>query len=166
MDFFISWAAPKEAHPGWYLYIGLLLVISLPLVLELGFLRRLRQQLAILLCVFALTGFLVLSTSDMGLAWPTIVTDITNQNDHEMRDAMVQGEKVYFKYGCPNCHQIGDFGVPAGPNLAGYGAVMNRDYLTRYMLDYQGRGLVSVMPDYRQMSEEELRLLLDFMEHL
>ncbi|KKM12218.1 hypothetical protein SY88_04585 [Clostridiales bacterium PH28_bin88] len=162
MNFFISWAASKEVAMGWYIYLGVLLLLSLPLVFDLRLMKSRRKPLSIALAIGALSGFVVLSTTDIGLAWPTLVSV-----KGETTPGFIEGEKVFFKYGCTNCHQVGDYGIPAGPNLAGISARKGQDILGTLIRDYEAGNLHSIMPDYRQiMSPQELKLLMDFLKHL
>ncbi|MHB1125694.1 MAG: c-type cytochrome [Bacillota bacterium] len=163
MDIFISWATPKEVAIQWYIFLSLLLLLTLPLILGMEAIREWRKKLSIAIIVCALSGFVVLTLTDVGLAWPAIVSsDMGGTTD----PSIVAGEKVYFKYGCPNCHQTGRFGIPAGPELTGISGIMNTEELKTFLLDYNSRGVDSVMPDYKQMSPDELELLLNFLKHL
>ncbi|MHB1419037.1 MAG: c-type cytochrome [Bacillota bacterium] len=163
MDIFISWATPKEVAAEWYIFIFVLLLLTFPLILGLDMLKAWRKKLSLVIMMGAMAGFILLSLTNVGLAWPAIVSA---DNGGASDTSIVAGEKVYFKYGCPNCHQVGRFGIPAGPDLEGISRKMNAERLKTYLLDYNSRGVDSVMPDYRRISPGELELLLNFLKHL
>lgn len=159
---FFSWAASKEVAQGWYLFLGLLIVVSVWAVFDWRFLRVPRKSLSVVIAIGALFGLVMLSTTDVGMTWPNLVSA---KDAHSPE--ILQGEKVFFKYGCLNCHQVGDYGVPAGPNLAGISTRRDFSSGTTFIREYGQGDLHSIMPDYRQiMSLEEQKLLIDFLMHL
>ncbi len=158
--FFLSWATPKEVAIAWYVFVAVLLLVSIPLVIDRGFLRLIRAPLAGLLVVVSMMGFFFLTATDIGLAWPTL--SIKGETSPEV----LEGEKIFLKYGCPNCHQVGDFGTPAGPHLTGISQKMDAGALADYIAGGSSGDLHSIMPDYKQMTPEELRLLIKFLSRL
>jgi cytochrome c551/c552 len=159
----IFWATPKDVAVGWYIYLSIIILMSVPLVINLKLSKENKELLTQVLVLSTMVGFFVLVVTDVGLDWP----DLISANKVEITPEIIQGEKIFFKYGCPNCHQIGNLGTEAGPNLAGVSLRKDREAMAIFFDDYFPGKLHAIMPNYKQiMKPEELELLMNFLDHL
>ncbi len=106
-----------------------------------------------------------------------IPTGIENKEDEgseegEQREAIADPNILLEKFTCKACHMIGDEGGDAGPNLSKIGAMRERAYLRRALLDPNAdvaKGFeADTMPADlgEQMYAMEVEILLDFLAGL
>jgi cbb3-type cytochrome oxidase cytochrome c subunit len=84
--------------------------------------------------------------------------------------AAEQGEVIYRREACRDCHKVFDNGSSSGPALDGVGSRRSPDWLHAYLIDPQpgvgeGRYRVS-MPSYRGLKAEERVALVAYLSAL
>lgn len=149
----------KEIDFGWFIFVGLVLLgVAL---LEVGLLRgKVKQVLAPLLVMASAAGVFLLLFTSVGASYP--LRDVLARKT-PMNARVEQGMEIYFKYGCPNCHQIDGWGTPAAPDMGGIVERRGERWVREYLVNSDFRGVSSAMPEYSSLREEELARLLEFM---
>lgn len=151
--------AMKEVDPGWFILVSLILLGAF--LLEITTFRgKTRRILALTVGLISAAGVFLLLLTNVGASYPLRETFLQRT---EMGPWVEQGMEVYFKYGCPTCHQLNGWGTPAGPDLAGVVARHGEAWVRRYLVDPDFRGVSSPMLHYSFLTEEELAKLLAFL---
>lgn len=149
----------KEVSLGWFVFVSLSLIGAL--ALEIPFFRgKARRRLAWTLGFCSVLGVLVLVFSDVGASYP-LRTALLQKT--AMTEEVKQGMDIYFKYGCPNCHQLNGWGTPAGPDLAGEVSRRGKAWVREYLVNPNFRAEPSLMLHYSFLTDAELERLLAFL---
>lgn len=149
----------KEVGTGWFIFIACALLVAL--LLEMGAFRRWGRKVVPLLLVLA-CGFGVFSLlfTDLGATYPLRTVFL---REVYMTPQVKEGMEIYFKYGCPNCHQLRGWGTPAGPDLAGIVKRRGEAWVKEYLVNPRFRRTGSTMLHYSFLTEDQLNKLLTFL---
>lgn len=74
------------------------------------------------------------------------------------------GQMLFHKHDCAACHQIGGIGGVAGPDLTHAGATQpDVEWHIKHLKDPVSVVPDSAMPDFKELSDEELRALAEYL---
>jgi len=76
------------------------------------------------------------------------------------------GKKLVGSSGCTGCHVVEGNGGKLGPALDGVGKRLDDDKIMQKLLDPKAGNPQSMMPAYGHLSKEELKAIVDYLEHL
>jgi len=76
------------------------------------------------------------------------------------------GKNIYDQYRCDLCHQIGGKGGTIGPDLSKVGSERDPNWMTKQIKDPKSINPNTKMPAFPQISEGEIRALLDYLASL
>lgn len=76
---------------------------------------------------------------------------------------LTAGQKVYQSQGCSGCHMINGIGGTTGPDLTHVGSRRDRIWLHEHFEDPQKLVPGSAMPSYRELGDQALNDLTDYM---
>lgn len=117
--------------------------------------------------MFGLSALIVVAAVGKGVM--TSRTASVPREYQEWTDAGLQGNEVYRRMGCNNCHRaLGTGEIGVAPSLDGSGTRRTHAWLERYFADpaamvpgsaHDGR----LGPDFRRLAPEERRVLAAFL---